>query len=95
MPRYALLMGDARYPPSIKIRPAVPHDADGIALTSLESAEYHSQLDPDRYLIPAVETISARYREGRQHQSDAGSEALTLVAELGDEIVGFIDARLE
>jgi ribosomal protein S18 acetylase RimI-like enzyme len=93
--RYALLMGDARYPATIEIRPAVPEDADGIARTFLESAEYHAELDPERYLTPQVETISARYREGRQHPSDAGREVMTLVAELSGEIVGFIDARLE
>ena len=45
-------------------------------------------------MVPAVETISARYREGRQHPPGAGEEGITLVAELGGEIVGFVDARL-
>jgi len=49
---------------ALEIRPAVPGDAYGIALTFLESAEYHAELDPERYLTPAVETISARYRDG-------------------------------
>lgn len=40
-PRYALLMGDARYSVAIEIRPAVPEGADGIARTFPESAEYH------------------------------------------------------
>jgi ribosomal protein S18 acetylase RimI-like enzyme len=79
----------------ITIRPAVSEDADGIARTYLESAEYHAGLDPERYWVPAVETILARYREGRQHVPDAGADSITLVAELSGEIVGFIDARLE
>ena len=79
----------------ITVRPAVPEDADGIARTYLESAEYHARLDPERYLTPAVETISASYREGRQHPPDVRGECVTLVAELTGEIVGFIDARLE
>jgi GNAT superfamily N-acetyltransferase len=37
----------------------------------------------------------ARYRDGRQHPPEAGAEVVTLVAELGGEIVGFIDARLD
>ena len=89
------LMSEARYPTTIEIRPAVPEDADAIARTFLESAEYHAELDPERYSTPAVEAISARYREGRQHPSIANREVTTLVAELGGEIVGFIDARLE
>jgi GNAT superfamily N-acetyltransferase len=88
-------MSDARYPAAIEIRPALPEDADGIARTFLESAEYHAELDPERYSTPTVETISARYREGRQHPAQAGGEVMTLVAELSGEIVGFIDARLE
>jgi len=79
----------------ITIRPAVREDADGIARTFLESAEYHARLDPQRYWVPALETISARYREGRQQSPNAPGEGITLVAELGGEIVGFIDARLE
>ena len=81
-------------PAAITIRPAVSEDADGIARTFLESAEYHARLDPERY-SPALETISARYREGRQHPPGSDGEGITLVAELGNEIVGFLDARLE
>ena len=80
---------------AITIRPAVSEDADAIARTFLESASYHARLDPERYVVPAVETISTRYRKGRQHSPEIGREGLTLVAELRGEIVGFIDARLE
>ena len=80
---------------AIEIRPAVPEDADGIARAFLESAEYHAQLDAERYSIPATETISERYREGRQHPSQAGREAVTLVAVDSDGVVGFLDAHLE
>ena len=88
-------MGDAQYSAGIEIRPAVPNDADGIARTFLESAEYHAELDSERYSTPALETITARYREGRQHPPQADGEVMTLVAELSGEIVGFLDARLE
>lgn len=88
-------MGDAGYAAAIEIRPAVPEDADGIARTYLESAEYHAGLDPERYATPEVETIAARYRDGRQHPSPPDQEVMTLVAELSGEIVGFVDARLE
>src|SRR5215475_417672 len=88
-------MGEAANPAAVSIRAALPEDAEGIARTFLESAEYHARLDPERYSAPAVETISARYLEGRQHPPDAGGEGITLVAELSGEIVGFIDARIE
>lgn len=88
-------MGEAPNPAAVTIRPAVAEDADGITRTYLESAEYHANLDPERYSVPAVEAISARYREGRQHPPGAGGEAITLVAELDGEVVGFLDARLE
>ena len=87
--------GKAPCPAAITIRPAVSEDANGIARTFLESAEYHARLDPERYSAPAVETIVARYRERRQHPPDTGGNGITLVAELRGEVVGFIDARLE
>jgi ribosomal protein S18 acetylase RimI-like enzyme len=93
--RYAFLMSTVPSPMAITIRPAVSEDADAITRTYLESAEHHARLDPERYFVPAVEAISARYREGRQHPPDAGAEGITFVAELGGEIVGFIDARLD
>ena len=77
------------------VRPAVPEDADGIARTFMESAEHHARLDAERYWIPAIETISARYRQGMQHAPDARATSVTLVAELDGQIVGFVDARLD
>jgi GNAT superfamily N-acetyltransferase len=59
----------------------------------MESAEHHASIDPERYWLPEAEAITARYREGRQHPSE--EQAITLVAELDGEIVGFVDARLD
>jgi GNAT superfamily N-acetyltransferase len=88
-------MDEPACPVAITIRPAVSGDADGIARIFLQSAEYHASLDPERYSAPAFKTISARYREGRQHPPHAAEDGITLVAELSGEIAGFIDARLE
>ena len=81
--------------PGITIRPAVAEDANGIAAAFLESAVLHASLDPERYTAPALETISERYRYGRQHPSEVRATAITLVAEISNEVVGFVDARLE
>ena len=80
---------------AIEIRPAGPEDAGGIADIFLESAEYHAELDPERYSTPEIETISTRYREGHQHPADAHNAAITFVAELNGQIVGFIDVVLD
>lgn len=79
----------------VSVRLAASGDADAIARIFLESAEYHARLDPERYSAPALGTISARYREGRHHPPQAVAESITLVAEQREEVVGFIDARLE
>src|SRR5581483_495771 len=79
----------------ISVRSAVSADADAIARIFLESVEYHARLDPQRYSAPAFATMSARYREGRQHPPQPDAQYITLVAEQSGEIVGFIDARLE
>lgn len=88
-------MNEIPCPDAIAIRPAVSEDISGITLAFLESAEYHSHLDPVRYSVPAAETVSARYQERRQRSLEAGGKVITLVAELNGEIVGFIDAQLE
>jgi GNAT superfamily N-acetyltransferase len=87
--------GPNAYSPNVTIRPAATEDADGITRVYLESAEYHASLDPARYGIPSSAGIAARYRNGSQHPSHAAAEAITLVAELKNEIVGFLDARLD
>jgi GNAT superfamily N-acetyltransferase len=76
------------------IRRAVAEDTDGITRTFLESAEHHASLDPELYFVPEAETIAARYKERRQHPAEKRAESITLVAELSDDIIGFIDARL-
>jgi ribosomal protein S18 acetylase RimI-like enzyme len=78
---------------AVQIRPAVPGDAEGITRVFLESAAHHGRIDAQRYYVPDRLAIVERYRNGRQHP-EPGPGAITLVAELGDEIAGFLDARL-
>lgn len=79
---------------NVTVRPAISEDAHGIALVFIESAEHHSNLDPELYFIPAIKKIVERYRRGQQHPAGTAHESVTLVAEFGGEIVGFVDARL-
>lgn len=89
------VMTDAPAPAAITIRPAGPEDAEKIAWIFLASARYHAGLDPERYAVPAIAGVSARYRDGRQYLSENRAPAITLVAEVAGEVVGFVDARLE
>jgi len=91
---YSHRMTEASSSASITIRPAASPDAAGITRVYQESAVYHAGLDAERYCIPDAETTMGRYREGRQHPPEAAGKAVTLVAETGGEIVGFVDIRL-
>src|SRR5262249_8473791 len=82
-------------PRPVAIRMAVADDVDGIARVFLDSAVYHASLDPARYAVPAVDTISAHYRARSQHLQHPYANDVTLIAELDGEIVGFIDARMD
>src|SRR5689334_13314363 len=78
---------------SIDIRPAVAEDVAAIARTFVESAEHHARIDPQRYAVPEVESVSAQYRRKLQHHEKGRS--ITLVAEWGAEVIAFVDAGLE
>lgn len=78
---------------AVKIRPAVAEDAEAITRIFLESAEHHASIDVERYYVPDRQSIIERYRTGQQHLG-AEPRAITLVAESGGEIAGFLDARL-
>lgn len=88
-------MEQASRPATVSIREAIVQDIPDIANAFRESAEYHANLDPERYGVPMLETISTRYQEARQHPADAEERSITLVAEFNRAIVGFIDVRLE
>jgi ribosomal protein S18 acetylase RimI-like enzyme len=76
------------------VHPALPGDAEGIALVFLESAEHHSNLDSWLYFVPNLKEIAERYKRRHQHGPGTDDESITLAAELNNEIVGFLDARL-
>ena len=79
----------------ILVRKATAADAEAIAAVFLESAQFHSSLEPERYFVPEPSTIAERYRESRQHPPAHPYEVVTLVAEADGQMVGFVDARLD
>jgi len=93
--RHPLLVAQLARQSEVTVRVAIPEDADGIARVLIESAELHARLDPERYSVPATETISARYRGGQQQPPEIGRPTIVLVAEAAGAIVGVIDARLD
>ena len=88
-------MAQTPFTAALTIRPAIPEDADGITRAFLESAGHHATLDPARYAVPPPEAILQRYRNREQHSPGKVARNITLVAELGSEIVGFVDAGLD
>lgn len=79
----------------MEVRTALPEDAEGIARVFLDSADHHARLDPERYFTPEYDFVVERYRLGLQHPKRPSGETVTLVAVVENEIVGFLDARLE
>jgi ribosomal protein S18 acetylase RimI-like enzyme len=78
--------------PEVTVRTATAQDAEAITRIYIQSADHHANIDAERYCIPPEEFILERYRTGGQHV--AGSEASTLVAEAGGQLLGFADIRL-
>ena len=79
----------------VALRPAVFEDAHGIAVALLESAEHHASLDPERYFVPAFETLLTRYQNSLRELRSGAAGAIMLVAEQNGEIIGFIEAKIE
>ena len=77
----------------LTIRAATADDAAGIAHVYMQSAEHHARLEPDRYWLPSIDAITAQYRE-RGRTSHPNGDAVTLVAALDADVVGFVDVRL-
>jgi GNAT superfamily N-acetyltransferase len=75
----------------ITLRPGRPDDARALALLSLESSSYYAQLAPE-YFAPGepagfAEWIAAEWTEGPR--------CLALVAEIGGNVAGYLEATLQ
>jgi GNAT superfamily N-acetyltransferase len=76
----------------ITVRGAETGDGGAIASMSRDSSDYYRELAPDAFRRPD--------EEGHVEWIDsflpvAGEQEIALVAEIGGEVVGFIEARLE
>ncbi len=91
---YAVFMSHAIPAAAAAVRPATPEDAAGIARIFLESAEYHFRLDPERYFVPDFGVVAVQYLSPDRRYDSPGGEVVTFVADLGGEIVGFVDVAL-
>jgi GNAT superfamily N-acetyltransferase len=74
------------------VRTARPGDGAGIARLWLDASAYYAELDPGHFKVPAAHGLA----EATDGQLGVyGDRALSLVAEVGDRLVGWLSARLE
>jgi GNAT superfamily N-acetyltransferase len=76
----------------IAVRSAQPGDGKAIAALSQDSANYYRELAPDAFRQPE-ESGQVSWLDSFLPVEDEGE--IALVAEIGGEVVGFVEARLE
>ena len=76
----------------IAVRPARPGDGRAIARASHDSADYYRQLAPEAFRRPD-ENGQAEWFDSFLPIED--EREIALVAEIGGEVVGYLEARLE
>lgn len=79
----------------IEVRPFEIADADAVAAAIVDSSIHHTALEPDRYRVLDLATVSADYRAGRQHPSgQPADEVASFVAEIDGRVVGILDIHV-
>jgi GNAT superfamily N-acetyltransferase len=78
---------------SLVVRPAQAGDAADLARNWLEAARHYAELDADAFQVPAADGLVEWFEQllGRPRSDDA----VWLVAEVDDRVVGDVVARLE
>jgi GNAT superfamily N-acetyltransferase len=74
----------------VQVRKAQTSDGEGAARAWLDFAEYYTKLDPDAFQVPRSEGL-VNWLEDRL-VGVFSSDHFVRVAELDDEVVGFVDA---
>lgn len=79
-------------PSGIELRDATVGDADALAAAWTDFGRYYVDLDPEHFRLPHKDGLPAWFESSLRE--DRGEDALWLVAERGDRVVGFIRARI-
>jgi GNAT superfamily N-acetyltransferase len=76
----------------IGIRAARVDDADGLADAWREFGRYYADIDPERFRVPDEDGLPEWFAS--KLNDDRGDDTLWLVAERGEQIVGFVQAQV-
>lgn len=77
---------------TVTVRPARPGDGAAISRAWLNAAAYYAELDPEHFQVPHAEGLAQSW----DNQFDRlDNDSLQLVAELDDQVVGWLWARIE
>jgi GNAT superfamily N-acetyltransferase len=76
----------------VLVRSAQPGDGQAIARNGLESARYYRQLLPEDFRLPDQDGV-AEWLDS--YLPANGESELALVAETDDQVVGYLEARVE
>jgi GNAT superfamily N-acetyltransferase len=76
----------------MEIRRLTADHAEQAARLYLQSAEHHTELDPDFYRLPDVETVVAHYQELAERVKT--EPLMCFVAESDETLVGMVEVRI-
>lgn len=76
----------------VEIRGFRSDDAESAARLYLQSAEHHTELDPDFYRIPDLRAVVAHYEElARRIETES---LMCFVAESDETVIGIVEVRI-
>lgn len=77
---------------SISVRPVRQQDAASLTELWIEFGRYYAELDPIQFQVPADDCLADWFR--RRLSDPGGADALWLIAERGQRVVGAIQAQI-
>src|SRR5262249_9888284 len=77
---------------ALTIRAGRPGDGRGMARVWASAADYYADLDPRHFQRPETQGLAESFEDSI---TQAGNDALVLVAELDDRAVGWLAARIQ